>query len=540
MVSLIIDSYYDCVITSEWAACAGLKKETLQIVLYFFSAAFWGAADIQDIIDLKREENTISEKLSSSIRFTDRKIINMTNDIHASHEELEGLVENLKNEATIEINQVTRLITQSNEYSSAARKINSKMNKLFSGVESAVNGHLNPDLIPVEELMECVQEIQRKLAMQDEKLTVGLKEPKLYYRYMTPDIKRLGNMISVDIKIPIVSKGRPITLHRINKFGLPIHNSSNDTTMVENIPRLIGTDFESGIYLEIIDDSLQDCFDGGMGKICRVTVKRRKFSDPSCTLAILMSRPEDILDKCDIKYYISPKLAEPEVMFFDDVIMVTKAREMYFLCKNMKARRIEIANSVIFRTPCNCKLQIGSYTYGEFQRNCYNFHANAMMYPINLAYSIHFLNESQFDHTDTFIFPMAKNITTLPYVRIYERIGKDPILSSVGIGMRQIAEAVRQDATIYPTIIDMIMARQINLNYRMSDFKVSLTIADVLLISTAFIPLIAGYIRLKVKQNKKVKGIRYAVEEILDERKYWATDRKSLTANEAVYMDITL
>lgn len=264
----------------------------------------------------------------------------------------------------------------------------------MAAVNTLLMGYTPVSLIKPDQLQAALDDINLQLQQHFPAYTLSESSANYYYHVPCTYFTHSNSFLYIGIRIPLRSSHSLLNIYRIITFPAPLNNTNTQTSILDTPPYFaISNDNE---YFTVFDDNVwSTCHGMSTVKTCSASLTLRSVRQQSltsnfkCPLHIFRNEAKLALKTCQYNYDSKTE--------YDDAIQISgnkyllgtpqQSNNWILQCYNKAPQNIPRHTFIIFKVPCNCRLQSDSWSIQAKISSCQNNENTNItkLHPINLA-----------------------------------------------------------------------------------------------------------------------------------------------------------
>ena len=198
----------------------------------------------------------------------------------------------------------------------------------------------------------------------------------------------------ITLKFPIGTLHKPLTLHKVKNFPVPLNISSKHATSILDLPQYIAFTHDQNYYAEISKDQLAYCKSYNKLFYCNVNIALSHSSFTKCVLALYKDDRTTIRNTCNFRFMPHGLQSSLEQL-----------NQTHFLIYNISCLTLKCDNSstivdgctfCILKLPCNCEVITNQYYLPQRWDGCHRDTTTiSKVHPVNLALLQEYFTENE-------------------------------------------------------------------------------------------------------------------------------------------------
>ena len=270
-IDKIIDNIFE--IVPSYAVASYRKKRSLLPFIGTISKNLFGLATTEDIKKIANYINTVQRKQNIEIKGFIHEIDILHSFMSASDARINNIIKGVKENNMVlkhmnqelhanfeklqEKNSIVMSIIVDQLYKS--QRLSQTFSNLMSGIHSLMQNQLTTEIIPYSILANTLSHVETALKSKRPGFQLLFKDPNFYYRHNTFFFYRHDNKIILTLKFPIGKLNKPMKLHKIYSYPVPVNSDSEHATSILNLPAYVATSHDLSYYVEITNDIFNKC-----------------------------------------------------------------------------------------------------------------------------------------------------------------------------------------------------------------------------------------------------------------------------------------
>ena len=405
------------------------KSRSRRSILPFIgdiSHALFGTATSKEVnrlrdhvINLEKRQGEVadqfskySEDLSSFMQISNKRLSTMTLGIKDNHNALIKTAKMFTTVAhTTEDNLRFSIHLAKDIY--LAMSLEESLQEFLQGIQAFINHRISPFLIPFDDLVSTITNINEELVktrsnLQVKTLTANemYSSPKFQWTYK-------NSSIFITYYFPLVSQVSKFTVYKIHSFPFPINSSSSHVTSLPDVPKYLAFSKDQHYYVYLDKLTQSDTYIDSS----KANLPLYPISQTSCITAIFFDNKQVVKEFCDYRVQLNGLTAGMQYICAGKYI-VFKTKEIFLNCPTGR-QRVEGCNICIFDVPCLCDVSTVEAYFPPRLNDCYNSQTPTVIHPVNLAVLMNFhdldkLNEIESSST----YSRVPNLAT-PDIKLF-------------------------------------------------------------------------------------------------------------------------
>ena len=236
----------------------------------------------------------------------------------------------------------------------------------LDGIHDLMRHKLSPHIVPHQDLLRIIQNINSKFETQDIPLEVlPMATPDMYNFHPFFWTYR-NSSLYVTIKFPLVlSSMGTFDIYRIISFPVPMNNdSSNHATVLSNVPELLGFSHNNKYY----GFPTRDMISGPILDAQTANLPLHPFLHHSCITGIFFDEKQTIKDLCDFRVTLN-SIKPAVIHLHHGQYLVLNVMKMYQKCPS-SLNRVSGCPFCVYSVPCFCDLATDEVYYPPRLTHC--------------------------------------------------------------------------------------------------------------------------------------------------------------------------
>ena len=326
----------------------------------------------------------------------------------------------------------------------------------LDGIHDLMRHKLSPHIVPHQDLLRIIQNINSKLQAQDIPLEVlPMATPDMYNFY--PFFWTYRNSgLYVTIKFPLVlSSMGTFDIYRIISFPVPMNNdSSNHATVLSNVPELLGFSHSNKYY----GFPTRNMISGPILDAQTANLPLHPFLHQSCITGIFFDEKQTIKDLCDFRVTLN-SIKPAVIHLHHGQYLVLNVTKMYQKCPS-GLKRVSGCPFCVYSVPCFCDLATDEVYYPPRLTHCVKSNGSVPLeHSLNLAVLLHIFELDEIKHITAESKFAEQPLVPTPPLKLFKHNFSELIAQDKqdDLSLKRIADNLRQDKVVFQTLADPIL-----------------------------------------------------------------------------------
>ena len=480
------------------------------------SKSLFGTATVKDVQILASHINEMNKRqrdithmfqvhtdeLSSFMTATDTRITNAFNGIKQNHDILQQLDISVQN-SLVTVSRMSNLIMKLLSRSIVnALTLQRKVDDLYYGVQTLLQGKLSPYLIPADVLSRAIARVNYHVNLKYPGYSITQNNIDYYYGAQTVIFARNFDSLFITLNFPISSSTNVFQVYQVLAFPVPLNTSTTHATQLLSHPSYFAKAEKNDYFIEIPSFHYDQCV-GSNRKHCPFLLPKQKVTQPSCLSAIFYNN-DNAHDICNFRYVHA--ITDSSIIEIEPGhILLSNINVIEIDCPNVKSQKLKGCVYCVVKVPCTCTLIADNFHLSARIDTCISdVKQNVTKYfPINLA-----LLKQYFSKTDL-AFLKGDTLTAeplavgLPSFDIYSHNFSNIIAADqkIHLSLKRMASQAKQNKVIYEHMTDPLLSGELTLDSPIFDLATILSIVSTALASIALVCIFIIFTKFKTLSN---------------------------------------
>ena len=286
---------------------------------------------MMEIADTQNKEITIMKKqtaaLSSFVEQSTERMDKLTAAVKLGPLDNLHLMQTASKNLYRTSDYQTALLSYAITLENAIQLVQTKYAELLMAIETLINGHLSPFLVPAETLNATLYDIQAHLRSRG-RYSLIYTTPGWYFHRSSFVYAREKETLFITLQIPLTTFQTGFTVYEIKQYPLALPNSDQNTMRLKDLPSGFAIDDSREFYYTLTKQELDDIGVHHHAYPRTIYTKTRPWS---CLTAIFQDEKSEVDRLC--MYEIITNTLKPTISLVkDNKYLLTKVDNYTLLC----------------------------------------------------------------------------------------------------------------------------------------------------------------------------------------------------------------
>ena len=416
------------------------------------------------IMAIQKEHSTstktfkqFQQKLSSYMYMSNKRISRVATAVQTNYDHLERVSEDLDH-FTRSLAVYTRMSVAISRQLQVASNLHNQVEEYLLGVHELLSHKISPFLLPLPAIEETMNMIKARLLKDHPNYHLQLNSPSEVYANVKFIWAHYNNSIFITVKFPLAAGRSPLVLYKTESIPIPINESTTHVSQLLELPKYIGFSVDGMLYALPPELDAAACEGRSHRFPCHIPTPLIQRSEPCCISAIYHQDKQAVKELCNFR-----------LVFNGHTSRIRHLSQGQYLISNIKSislscgqtqRVIKGCHLCVMKFPCGCAIKAEHFHIPAHVAMCRNQSTTSILHPVNLAVLQHMLHEDGLrdlsgDSLLTQRFPHAG-----PKFHLYKHNVSHILANDKrdDLNLQKIISAAKQDAQIYETAVDSLIA----------------------------------------------------------------------------------
>lgn len=488
----------------------------------------FGTATMSDVELLARHINVLNKRtelltnvlhqhgdhLSSFMSVVDHRTTNLMKGIQTNANEI-AILANSFNMSLLTLHQ--SMINMSKELIKLTNNVNmlrASLDQYLNAIQSLVEGHISPLLLPQQTLTRTLHHIQKILTDSYPGFHLTQFHHSYYYTNGKFMFLRNHSMLYLTVRFPISTHANPLQMFRVISLPVPVNNSLQHATQILDLPEFYAITHYNDHFVSLSASQLTTCqHDSTI--TCSLNLALTPSHVKTCISALYNNDMKQIKQLCEFRF-LENHLTHDIIELNPTSVLVYMSDTLAMDCPD-KRLLLPGCQFCVVNLPCKCSLSSKFLSLSPRLVQCYNNTLEvSVSHPVNLALLQEFFDEEKFKSITAntmFKSPVSMSIPNFTFYshNVSSILADDKVTH---LSLKKMVAAAKQDEVIFKTLTEPLLDGMISLDSEWPDTNAILIFVAIGISSFATITCIFLFIKIRkmatamlvLQQLAKAKG----------------------------------